>query len=262
MSRLPAIGASLTPLAQPLTPGAALDAAFERLAQGGPAAIAFGLAAGVVLGLNPVALPALPAVAGVLSPRMSARQPWRSAARATPTIAAFVVGMDVPLAVAGYYLSWLAVALTRASVVLGAVTVAALAGTGCWLLFRRRHECAPRREIPLHPADAVAYGVVFSVTACAGCAPLLVGLGSAVAVVGGPQAAALVLASYLVGRTAVLVTTAVVGSRLLLRARGARLLDALVAGALLAAAAYFAYLIAVGRISSALPGESGSRMLP
>lgn len=253
----------MPPLAGSLSPNGALDAAFERLAAGGPAAALFGLAAGVVLGLNPVALPALPAVAAVLSPRLE-----RSAGtgtpllRAVPTVAAFVVGMDVPLAVLGYFFASVAVALTRASVVLGVITVVLLSAMGLWLLLRRRDFCARPQKLPLHPADALAYGVAFSVTACSGCAPLLIGLGSAVALVSGPQTAALVLVLYLVGRTGVLLATAALGSRLLLRPSGARVLDVLVGVGLLAAAAYYSYLIATGRISSLLPGEEGSRVLP
>ena len=250
-------------LAVSLSPNAALDAAFERLAAGGAAAVAFGLAAGVVLGLNPVALPALPAVAAVLSPRLQpARGSWRSTLRATPTVAAFVVGMDVPLAVAGYFLSWLAIALTRASVVLGVVTATVLAATGLWLLLRRQSSCTTTKLIPLHPADALAYGVVFSVTACAGCAPLLVGLGSAVALMSGTQTAALVLVFYLIGRTAVLLATAALGTRLLLRPNGGRMLDVVVGLGLLAAAGYYGYLMATGQISALLPGEAGSTVLP
>lgn len=252
----------LTALAVSLSPNAALDAAFERLAAGGAAAGGFGLAAGVVLGLNPVALPALPAVAAVLSPRLEpTRGSWRSTLRATPTVAAFVVGMDVPLAVAGYFLSWLAVALTRASVVLGVVTTTVLAATGLWLLLRKRNSCAATRQIPLHPADALAYGVFFSVSACSGCAPLLISLGSAVALLSGPQTAALVLVTYLIGRTAVLLATAALGTRLLLRPNGGRLLDVVVGLGLLAAAGYYSFLIATGRISSLLPGEPGATLL-
>lgn len=250
-------------LALSLSPDAALEAVFERLAAGGPAAVAFGLGAGVVLGLNPVALPALPAVAAVLSPRLqAARGSFRATLRATPTVTAFVIGMDVPLAVASYFLSWLAIALTRVSVVLGIVTATVLAATGLWLLLRRQSSCATTQQIPLHPADALAYGVVFSVTACSGCAPLLIGLGSAVALVSGLRTAAIVLVFYVIGRTAVLLATAVLGTRLLLRPNGGRVLDVIVGLGLLAAAGYYGYLIATGRISSLLPGEAGSTVLP
>lgn len=246
-----------------LSPDGALDAAFERVADGGLAALAFGLAAGVVLGLSPAALPALPAVATVMSP--AARRDgasWRSALRGAPAVASFVVGMDAPLAVAGYFFSSIAVLLSRASVVLSLLTAAVLAAAGVRMLSRASRQCGPRRDVPPHPADAAAYGVVFGVTACSACAPLLIGLGSAVALAAGPAAAALVLASFLVGRTAVLLVAAVLGGRLLRRSGGERAFDRLVGLALLAAAGYYAYLVATGRVSAKPPGTPGSTLLP
>lgn len=250
-------------LAAELSPTAWLDTAFQQLAGGGLSAAAFGVAAGVVLGLNPVALPAVPAVAAVMSPRISqATSKGRAVLRSTPAVAGFVIGMDAPLAVAGYFLSWVATALARASVVLSVITAALLAVTGLWILIRRGDACARPRKIPTHPADAVAYGLVFSVTACSGCAPLLIGLGSAVALLSGPGTAAVVLVAFLAGRTAVLLAAAGLGGRLLLRPGGARLFDTLVGAALLAASGYYLWLVATGQISSVLPGEAGATLLP
>lgn len=243
------------------TPNQLLDAAFAQVAGGGPAAVVFGLLAGVVLSLNPVALPALPAVAAVVSPWMSPGAP-RPVRRAVPVVAAFVVGMDVPLTVAGYFLTFLAVLLARASVVLGLLTAAVLSVVGLRMLLRRPDVCATRRTLPSHPADALAYGVLFSVTACSGCAPLLLGLGSAVALVAGPADAALALLSFLLARTAVLVATAALGGRLLARPSGRRLLDVVVGTGLLAAGGYYAYLVATGRISPVPAGERGATVLP
>lgn len=153
--------------ASSFSPNAALEAAFTRIADGGWTAVAFGLAAGVILGLSPVALPALPAVAAVVSPTVQhAGGSLRPPLRVVAAVSAFVIGMDVPLAVAGYFLSWLAVVLTRASVVLSLATATVLAVAGLWLLLARRDACTPHRAVPPRPADAFAYGVVFSVTAC------------------------------------------------------------------------------------------------
>lgn len=254
-------GVDLTLAAFVPTPNELLDAAFEQVAGGGPAAVVFGLAAGVVLSLNPVALPALPAVAAVVSPWMSPGAP-RPVRRTAPVVGAFVVGMDLPLSVAGYVLTSLAVVLARASVVLSLLAAAVLSLVGLRLLLRRRDGCAPRRTLPTHPADAFAYGVLFSITACSGCAPLLLGLGSAVALVAGPVDAALALGSFLLARTAVLVGTAALGGRLLARPGGGRLLDVVVGTGLLLTGAYYAYLVATGRVSPVLPGERGSTVLP
>lgn len=251
-------------LAVPLTPNGVLDALFEQVSGGGLVlAGAFGLAAGVVLGLSPVALPALPAAATVLSPAVrSTEGSRRPLLRSAPTVAAFVVGMDVPLAVAGYSLSVVQVALARTSVVLGAVSAVLLAAAGLYMVVVRPDVCSPRRPLPAHPADALAYGVVFSVTGCAACGPLLVGLGSAVALVATPLGAVLALVLFVTGRTAVLLAAVALGGRLLARPGGSRSFAAVVGVALLVAAGYYAYLLATGRISSVLPGERGATLLP
>jgi cytochrome c biogenesis protein CcdA len=250
-------------LAVPLSPGAALDAAFEQIAGGELAAVAFGLAAGVVLGLSPVALPALPAVATVLSPTLQPQGALRrELLRAAPRVTAFVVGMDVPLAMLGYLFSAVSVALARASVVLSLVSALLLMIAGLWMLLRRHDACVSTRRLPTHPMDALAYGVAFSVTACSGCAPLLIGLGSAVALVGGPASAGIVLVFFLAGRVSVMLATAALGGRLLVRPGGVRIFDVLVGVSLLGAAAYHTYLVATGRVSAVLPGEPGSTVLP
>jgi hypothetical protein len=68
----------------------------ESIGGGSPLAPALGLLAVVLLGLSPVALPAVPVAVSILSPgrvqegRRSGASWWRS----VPTVAAFVVGMD------------------------------------------------------------------------------------------------------------------------------------------------------------------------
>lgn len=250
-------------LAGGLSPNGWVEAAFERVGQGAPWAAAFGLAAGVVLGLAPVALPAVPAVAAVVSPTLPVGAGRGGAVlRSVPRVAGFVVGMDAPLAAAGYFFSWVVTALARASLALGLLTAVLLAGAGLWSLLRRGVACSRPRAIPTHPLDALAYGVVFGLTACSGCAPLLLGLGSAVAFAAGPGAAVVVLVAFVTGRTAVLVAAASAGGRLLARPGGARLFDTAVGLALLAASAYYVWLIASGRVSSVLPGEPGATLLP
>lgn len=250
-------------LAQAVSPYGLLDAAFEQVGQGGPWAALFGLAAGAVLGLAPVALPAVPAVAALVSPTLpGGAGRGRAALGSVPRVAAFVVGMDAPLAVAGYLVSEVTTALARASVVLALVTAFLLAAAGLWSLLRRGNACSRPRAVPSHPADAAAYGVVFGLTACSGCAPLLVGLGSAVALAAGPGTAAAVLIAFLAGRTAVLVAAAAAGGRLLARPGGARAFDTVVGVALLAASGYYVWLVATGRVSTVLPGEPGATLLP
>lgn len=247
-----------------LTPSNLLNGALARIADGGLIAPAFALAAGAILSLSPVALPALPAVAAVAAPILGTTPgpPWRRFARGAPRVAAFVVGMDIPLAVAGYLVVEIATTLTRASVVLSGVTAGVLAGVGLRLLLRRGHGCSPAVVVPPGPLRAFAYGAVFSVTGCPGCAPLLIGLGSAAALVGGPFAAAAVLLAFVVGRTAVLLGVSALAGRLLLRPRGARTFDIIVGLALVAAAAYYAYRVLGGDMSTVPPGAPGSNVLP
>lgn len=125
-------------LAGGLSPYGWVDAAFERVGQGGLWAAGVGLAAGAVLGLAPVALLALPAVAAVVSPTLPTGAGRGGAvARSVPRVAGFVVGMDAPLAAAGFFLSEVGTALVRASVVLALVTAVLLAAAGLWSLVRR-----------------------------------------------------------------------------------------------------------------------------
>ncbi len=73
------------------------------------------------------------------------------------------------------------------------------------------------------------------------------------------------VAAFVAGRTAVLIATAALGSRLLPAGAGAlpwRRLDTVVGGLFLLAAAYYAWRLLSGGVSTLLPGEPGSGVLP
>lgn len=111
---------------------------------GRPLAPALALLAGVLLGLSPVALPAVPVAMSVLSSgrvedgRRSGASWWRT----VPTVAAFVVGMDGVLAVASYLFVQVTVVLARGAVALNLVAAVLLAVLGLRLLLRRTSLCA------------------------------------------------------------------------------------------------------------------------
>jgi uncharacterized BrkB/YihY/UPF0761 family membrane protein len=83
--------------------------------------------------------------------------------------------------------------------------------------------------------------------------------------VGGPFYALLVLAAFVIGRAAVLLATAAVGARLLPTGTSMvpwRRLDLVVGALFLAAALYYLYRVLHGDVSTRLPGEPGSGLLP
>jgi cytochrome c biogenesis protein CcdA len=239
----------------------------ESIGGGSPLAPALALLAGVLLGLSPVALPAVPVAMSVLSPgrvqdgRRSGASWWRS----VPTVAAFVVGMDGVLAVAGYLFVQVTVVLARGAVALNLVAAVLLAVLGLRLLLRRTSLCAQADRLPPRPAEALGAGLLFAVSGCPGCAPIAIGVGSAAALTGGPLLALVTVAAFVAGRTAVLLATAALGSRLLPTGAGAlpwRRLDAVVGALFLLAAAYYAWLLLSGAVSTLLPGAPGSGVLP
>lgn len=246
-----------------MNPNEWLDLMFSRIAEGGPAAPALGLLVGVLLTLNPVALPAMPAVVTMVAPALhsGARSP-RKLLRAWATTGAFVLGMDAPLAVAGYVVVEIAILLIQASLYTSIAATVVLAAMGLRLLLRRSQDCHQRNRVPLNPGDAFGYGMAFSVTGCAGCAPLLIALGGAAAYVGGPLTAAVTLLAFLVARTTVLFGATVLAGRLLTQPRGARAFDVVVGSALLLASAYYAYRIASGQVTGVTPGDPASGVLP
>lgn len=245
-----------------VTPTELLEGATMQIAAGGTAAPVFGLLAGAILSLSPVALPSVPAVSAVMGPVLGERssRSGRSHRAALP-VAAFVVGMDAPLAILGYLFVGITVAVTRASVVVSGLTALLLAAVGMYVLLNRGQACRPIAAVPPEPWRAFAFGVVFSVTGCPGCAPIVIALGSAAALVGGPATAAVVLTAFLIGRTAVLLAVAAVAGAVL-NAKGARFFDVVIGLGLLVAASYYTYILVTGQVTGLLPGEPGSDLLP
>lgn len=239
----------------------------QRISAGSPLAPLLGLLAGVLLGLSPVALPAVPVVMSALSPgRLDELDQRRtSLLRASPAVVAFVLGMDGILALAGYLFVQVTVLLARGAVALNLVAAVLLAALGLRLLLRRASLCDQARRLPPRPSEALGAGLLFAVSGCPGCAPIAIGVGSAAALVGPPVLALLTVGAFVAGRAGVLLATAALGARLLPAGTDAvpwRRLDLLVGWLFVAASAYYAYRLLSGGVSTVLPGEPGSGMLP
>lgn len=245
-----------------------IDTLIARLAEGTVLAPAVAFWVGVLLSLSPVALPSLSVVVSTVAPgsvdHTGRRQP-RHFLRATPAVAAFVLGMDGALGVAGYFVVELTEALTQTSVILHLVAAALLAIVGVRLVLRRTSLCHRAGTLPPTPGKAFVFGAAFAVGGCPACGPIVISLGAATALVAGPLYAAVVLAAFIAGRTATLLATAGLGARLLPTGRERipwHRLD-LAAGILfLVASAYYLYRVLNGDVSTRLPGEPGSGLLP
>lgn len=245
-----------------------VDAILLALADGRLVAPLGGFLVGVFLSLSPVSLPGLAASVATFGPGrltedgVRVRVPMR---RALPVLLAFVAGMDGVLAVVGYAFVEVTVAFTRASVALHLVAAGLLGVVGLRLVLRRASLCSRARAIPPRPDQAFLFGVFFSATGCPGCGPIVIGLGSVAALLAGPGAALLVLVAFVLGRTAALAAAVAVGSRLL-PAGGAEVkwgrLDVLAGALFLAAAGYYLYRVLSGDVTTLLPGEPGSGVLP
>ncbi|MGH8998064.1 MAG: hypothetical protein ACRDY7_01580, partial [Acidimicrobiia bacterium] len=125
--------------------------------------------------------------------------------------------------------------------------------------------CHRARALPPRPREALAFGTVFAVTGCPACGPIAIGVGAASALVGGPLYALLVLAAFVIGRAAVLLATAAAGARLLPTGTSVvpwRRLDLVVGALFVAAAIYYLYRVLHGDVSTQIPGEPGSGLLP
>lgn len=173
--------------------------------------------------------------------------------------------MDGVLAVAGYLFVQVTVLLARGAVALNLLAAVLLAALGLRLLLRRASLCDQARRLPPRPSEALAAGLLFAVSGCPGCAPIAIGVGSAAALVGPPVLALLTVAAFVAGRAAVLLVTAALGARLLPVGSDMvpwRRLDVLVGWLFLAASAYYAYRLLSGGVSTRLPGEPGSGLLP
>jgi cytochrome c biogenesis protein CcdA len=238
-----------------------------QIGAGSPLAPALGLLAGVLLGLSPVALPAVPVVMSALSPGQADDVGQRSTTlrRAAPSVIAFVIGMDGVLALAGYLFVQVTVLLARGAIVLNLVAAVLLAALGLRLLLRRASLCDQARRLPPRPSEALGAGLLFAVSGCPGCAPIAIGVGTSAALVGGPFLALLTIAAFVAGRAAVLLASAALGARLLPAGTASvpwRRLDVVVGWLFLAASAYYAYRLLSGGVSTRLPGEPGSGLLP
>lgn len=240
----------------------------EMLANGSVAGPLLGFAIGVVLGLSPVALPTIPAVVGILAPgrldEAGVRRPvsWM---RVFPSVLAFVFGMNGVLGIVGYVFVSVTVALARSSIVLYALSAAVMGVIGIRLLTRKTSLCKRAETIPPRPLPALLYGVAFSVGGCPGCGPIALGVGAAAALVGGPLYGLLIILMFVAGHAAVLMAAAIVGSRLLpggtSRIPWPRL-DFVVGLLFMLASAYYVFQLASGNVTTKLPGEPGSGLLP
>lgn len=239
----------------------------QLVAESGPVGILFGLVVGIAVGLSPISLPSVPVVISALSPGQvddAGVRVRRSMADALPSVMAFVVGMDGVLALVGYLFVEVTVGFARASIVLHLLAAGVLGLLGLNLLSRRTSLCHQVRPLPPNPFKAFAFGVAFAIGGCPACGPIAIGVGAAAALSGGPVVALLTLYAFVLGRTAVLLGTAAVGSRLLPTGTFVpwRRLDVVVAVLFLAASAYYLYRVLAGDVYTSLPGEPGNPFLP
>lgn len=244
-----------------------IDSLIAQLSEGTVLAPLLAFAVGALLSLSPVALPSTSVVVSALVPAglgPDGRRAPLPLLRTAPSVAAFVLGMDGLLGLVGYLFVEVTEVFTRASVALHLGAAALLAVLGLRLLFRRASLCNRAGTLPPSPGKAFVFGAFFAVGGCPACGPIVISLGAASALVAGPVYALVVLGTFLVGRTAVLLATAGVGARLLPAAGGVpfRRLDLIVGTLFLLAAAYYLFRVMNGDVSSKLPGEPGSGLLP
>lgn len=245
-----------------------IDTMLERLAEGHTMAPLLGVAIGMLLGLSPLALPMVPAVVATVSPGRIDHEGVRRRLplmRLAPSIIAFTAGMNGVLGLIGALFATITIALTRASIVLHLFAAALMGILGLRLLLRRTSLCERARGIPPRPGQAFLYGVAFSVGGCPACGPIALSVGSAAAIFGGPLSGMLTVAGFVLGHALVLIAAAGVGARLL--PSGTRhvpwlRLDVVVGLLFLAASAFYLYRVINGDVSTKLPGEPGSGLLP
>jgi cytochrome c biogenesis protein CcdA len=239
----------------------------QEVANAGAAAPLFGFLVGLALSFSPLALPSVPVVLATVAPGRLAADGVRERVPvlgAMGSVFAFVVGMDGVVGLAGYVFVEVAINLVRAAVVLHLVAAIVLAVLGLRLLSRRTSLCHRATGLPANPVKAFAAGVAFSVGGCPACGTIAIGVGAAAAFAGGPIAALLALYAFVLARTLALLAIAAIGSRVVPTGRDVpwHRLDTIVGGLFLAAAAYYAWRVASGNVTSAIPGEPGSGVLP
>lgn len=226
-----------------------------------------GLLVGVLLGLSPLALPSIPAVMAAVG--ASSATPDRGAGvvpfgRTVPSIVAFTAGLNGVMGLLGYAFVSVTVLLARSAVVVHVVAAVTMVGVAGYLLTRRRGACARLRTIPFTPGAAFVYGVGFSVGGCPGCGPVALGVGSAAAALSGPAVGLLTVAAFIAGHAAVLIGAAWIGRRVTrpLTSTAWLRLGRLVGVLLLIAGSYYAFRVLSGEVTTMLPGEPGSGLLP
>jgi cytochrome c biogenesis protein CcdA len=244
-----------------------IDSLIAQLSEGTVLAPLLAFAVGALLSLSPVALPSTSVVVSALVPAglgPDGRRVPLPLLRTAPSVAAFVLGMDGLLGLVGYLFVEVTEAFTRASVALHLGASALLTVLGFRLLLRRTSLCHRAGALPPTPGKAFVFGAFFAVGGCPACGPIVISLGAASALVAGPVYALVVLSAFLVGRTAVLLATAGLGARLLPGCGMAtfRRLDLIVGALFLLAAAYYLFRVLNGDVSTKLPGEPGSGLLP
>lgn len=227
-----------------------------------------GLAIGVLLGLSPVAFPMIPAVVGALSPGQvdaHGRRQTLPVRRVFPTILAFTAGMNGVLGIAGYLFVTVTILAARTAVVSSIAAAAIMGVIGLRLLTRRTSLCSRAAAVPPRPASAFLFGVFFSVGGCPGCGPIAIGLGAAAASIAGPIYALAIITAFVLGHALVLTAAASLGARLLPGGDAAASwlrLDLVVGVMLVAAAGFYIYRVISGDVTTLLPGEPGSSVLP
>jgi len=238
-----------------------------KIAESGTVGVLFGFLVGVVLTLSPVSFPSLPVVMSALAPGKPDDEGGRRRRppfEAFPTVLAFVAGMDGVIAVAGFLFVEVTVGLARASIVLHLVAAAVLGVLGARLLLRRTSVCHQVRPLPPRPLKAFFFGIAFAVGGCPACGPIAVGVGAAAALTGGPLLALATISAFVLGRALVLIGVATIGSRLLPTGKSVpwRRLDVVIGVLFLAAAGYYLFRVLTGEVTTSLPGEPGSPLLP
>lgn len=239
-----------------------------QIASGSVTGPLLGLALGILLGVSPLALPMVPAVVSMGAPGRLDDGGVRTAPsllRLVPSIISFTAGMNGVLGVVGYLFVTVTVVLARAAIVLNVVAAVVMAVLGLRLLLRRTSLCKRATAIPPKPGAAFVYGIAYSVGGCPACGPIALGVGSAAALMGGPVYALAVIAAFVLGHAAVLIAATGLGARLLPNGTADvpwLRLDLVVGAMFMLASAFYVYRLVTGKVTTRLPGEPGSGLLP
>ena len=250
-----------TASATEVTPGL-LDSVLNQFDSSGATAPLMAFLVGALIGLSPLALPSIPAAMSLISPGVMSHDGTRHRfplRRSVPVVAAFVAGMDGVLGGVGLLLVGVAELLTRAAVVHHLLVALVLAVAGTRLLLRRASLCRKPTSLPVRPAEALLFGMVFAVGGCPACGPIALSLGMVAATLNGPLLGVAVLAAFIAGRSVVLLAAAYAGDRLLPCSASPawRRLDIVVGVLLLVGSSYYSYRMATGAVSTSPPPGAG-----